>query len=174
MRMQLSLNSKTGIYLQNPKVGLDYLWGSPNTIGNRTDFNVTQTFDFPSAYKYRSSISDLQISQSDLEYQVEKANLLYEARLICIELVFYNALIRENKIRLEYATSIADAVKKMYDEGTRGILENNKAQLNLANAMNDNTLLEAEANRLLANLTRLNGGNDIAFEHAILSPCVST
>jgi len=158
------LSSRTGIFLQNPEVGFNYLWGSPTAIGNRTDFNIMQSFDFPSAYKYKSNIADLQVNQAELTYQVERINLLYEARVICIDMVFYNALMAENKVRLEYARSIADAVKKMYDEGNISILEHNKAQLNLANAINDNSLLEAEAHDLLGNLSRLNGGNELAVE----------
>lgn len=158
------LSSRTGIFLQNPEVGFNYLWGSPTAIGNRTDFNVTQSFDFPSAYKYKSNISDLLMSQSELEYQYERINLLYEARLICIELVYYNALLEENRTRLDYAENIAEAVAKMYEEGGISILDHNKAQLNLANAANDHAMLQAEANNLLAELARLNGGREISMD----------
>ncbi|MFA7494115.1 MAG: transporter, partial [Proteiniphilum sp.] len=34
------LENKTGIYLENPEVGFDYLWGNPSDIGKRTDFSV--------------------------------------------------------------------------------------------------------------------------------------
>ena len=158
------LSSRTGIFLQNPEVGFDYLWGRRDIIGNRTDISVMQSFDFPSAYKYKSNIADLQINQFDLGYQVERINLLYEARLICIDLVFYYKLLAENKIKLEYAKSIAEAVKKMFDQGKVSILEHNKAQLNMANALNDNSLLEAESNELLAELKRLNGGIEISVD----------
>ena len=41
------LGNRTGIYLANPEVGFNYLWGKPGDIGNRTDINVKQTFDIP-------------------------------------------------------------------------------------------------------------------------------
>ena len=166
------LSSRTGLFLQNPEVGFNYLWGSPTAIGDRTDIHIRQSFDFPSAYKYKSNIADLQMSQTELEYQVERIDLLYEARIICIDVVFYNALMVENRVRLDYARSIADAVKKMFDEGNTSILEHNKAQLNLANAINDNFLLEAEANGLLADLSRLNGGKDLAMDMYQYPPVV--
>src|SRR5690554_5758435 len=50
------LENKTGNYLQNPEVEYNYLWGNPTPVGNRTDFNVTQSFDFPTAYRYRNQI----------------------------------------------------------------------------------------------------------------------
>jgi len=161
------LSSRTGIFLQNPEVGFNYLWGSPTNIGNRADFSVMQSFDFPSAYKYKNNISDLEVSRSGLEYQVKRTDLLYEARLICVDLVFYNALIKENRLRLDYARSIADAVKKMFEEGSTSILEHNKAQLNLANAQSDHTLLVAEARSLQADLSRLNGGQELPMDMVV-------
>jgi outer membrane protein TolC len=166
------LNSRTGIFLQNPEVGFNYLWGSPNAIGNRTDFNIMQSFDFPSAYKYKANIADLMAGQADLIYQNERINLMYEARLVCINLVYYNTLLNENRVRLENARSIAGAVGKMYEQGNVSILDYNKAQLNLANAVNDNVLLEAEANALRSELSRFNGGKEIKHDLSIYPPLV--
>ena len=39
------LENRTGIYLDNPEVGFNYLWGNPTDIGNRTDLSVSQTFE---------------------------------------------------------------------------------------------------------------------------------
>lgn len=158
------ISSRTGVFLQNPEIGFNYLWGTPGEIGNRTDFSVMQSFDFPSAYKYKSNIADLHIVQADLEYQSMKIELLYEAHLVCIDLVFHQKLRAENAIRLEYARNIADAVEKMYEQGKSGILEHNKARLNLANAVNDQSILDANIKALKAELVRYNGGNDMVFE----------
>jgi len=168
------LSSKTGIFLQNPEVGFNYLWGSPVEIGNRTDFSIMQSFDFPSAYKFKKNIAELQVNQSDLEYGAERKNLLYEARILCIELVYYRALMNENKVRLEYAQSIANAVGKLYEAGKISILEHNKAQLNLANAVNDNSLLQAKANEVTAELVRLNGGMEVDFSIEDYPPLLIT
>jgi len=45
--------NQTGIYLQNPEVGFDYLWGNSSDIGNKIDFSIKQSFDFPTASGYR-------------------------------------------------------------------------------------------------------------------------
>jgi len=158
------ISSRTALFLQNPEIGLNYLWGAPGEIGNRTDFSVMQSFDFPSAYKFKSNIADLRVVQADLEYQSRKIELLYEAHLICIDLVFHQKLKAENAIRLEYARNIADAVEKMYEQGKSGILEYNKARLNLANAVNDQSILDANIKALKAELVRYNGGKDLNFD----------
>jgi len=158
------ISSRTGVFLQNPEVGFNYLWGAPGEIGNRTDFSVIQSFDFPSAYKYKSNIADLEVGQADLEYKARKIELMYEAHLICIDLVFHQKLLSENMVRLEYAQNIADAVEKMFEQGKAGILEHNKARLNLANSTNDQSILEARINELKAELVRYNGGRDVNLE----------
>ena len=70
------LESHTGIYLENPEFGFNYLWGKPGEVGKRTDINVVQSFDFPTAYKYRSNIADLKFEQAMQEYHVERARIL--------------------------------------------------------------------------------------------------
>lgn len=54
------LASRTGIYLDNPEVEFNYLWGDPSVMGNRTDVSVKQSFDFPSAYAYKGKIAKLE------------------------------------------------------------------------------------------------------------------
>jgi cobalt-zinc-cadmium efflux system outer membrane protein len=157
------LNSRTGIYLQNPEIGFHYLWRNPSVMGNRVDVSISQSFDFPSAYKHKSNIADLQVGQADLEYRLTRVNILYEAKLICIDLVFNNTLMAEKRKLLEYAQNIAEAVGKMYENGESGILENNKAQFNLQNLQNDLGYLEADSKALLSELARLNGGSELSF-----------
>ena len=75
------IRNQTGIYLQNPEAGFNYLWGYPAAIGNRTDISIKQSFDFPTAYGYRRQIADTRNFQSDLEYQQQRKEILYAARI---------------------------------------------------------------------------------------------
>jgi len=45
-----TIGNKTDLSLPNPEVEFNYLFGSPSSIGNRTDISVTQGFDFPTVY----------------------------------------------------------------------------------------------------------------------------
>lgn len=38
------LANRTGIFLSDPEIGFNYLWGNPSSAGNRQDINVTQSF----------------------------------------------------------------------------------------------------------------------------------
>lgn len=157
------LGNRTGIYLANPEVEFNYLWGSPSPIGNRTDINVTQSFDFPTVYGHRSKLSKLENANVDLMYKSERINLLLRAKQVCIELAYYNALAKEYAGRLANAQRIAETYQARFEKGDANVLENNKAQLNLTTVSNEMNRIEIERSSLLSELKTLNGGKDISF-----------
>jgi len=165
------IGNKTGIYLQNPEVEFNYLWGIPSVVGNRTDVSISQSFDFPTAYLYKNQISNIKNVQIDLEYDKQLKALLLQTRLVCNDLVYINALQSELSKRLVHAQNIANSYKSKYDAGDTNILEYNKAQLNLLNISKELELVEIERNTLLSELTRLNGGIFIDFtDNIVQSP----
>ncbi len=157
------VGNKTGIFLQNPEVEFNYLWGNPSSIGNRTDFSIRQSFDFPTAYKFKNQISNSKNEQTELEYRKQQKELLLQARNICIDLIYTNALKLEYGKRLNHAQNIAKSYKSKFDAGDTNVLEYNKAQLNLLNLSNKMELLEIDRTALLLELIRLNGGLVIDF-----------
>lgn len=157
------LNNRTGIYLPNPEVEFNYLWGSPAPVGNRTDISVTQSFDFPTAYAHRSRIAKLENANLDLRYRSERLHLLLRGRQLCTELVYYNALVKEYSGRLANAQRIAETYLLRFDRGDANILEKNKAQLELTAIGNEMNRIETERSSLLNELKALNGGHTIAF-----------
>lgn len=157
------LKNKTGIYLQNPEIEFNYLWGNPSIIGNRTDVSIMQSFDFPTVYKYQNQISDLRNNQVDLEYQKQRKALLFQTRSLCFDLIYANAMHTELSKRVDHAQSIASSYKSKFDVGESNIIEYNKAQLNLLNTTNQLESVEIEREALIAELSLLNGGKTIEF-----------
>lgn len=166
------IGNKTGIYLQNPELEFNYLWGNPSSIGNRTDFNLRQSFDFPTAYGYKNKIADLKNEQAELEYRKQVKVISLQVRIICIDLIYNNGLKSEYSKRLIHAQSVANSFKSKFDAGETGILEYNKAQINLLNLTNKMDLIDVERNALLAELTRLNGGTTIDFTESDFSATI--
>ncbi len=161
------IGNKTGIYLQNPEVAFNYLWGNPSLIGNRTDLSIRQTFDFPSAYVYRSQISEFKNGQVELDYEKQRKSILLQARLICMDLIYTNALKSEFSRIRENAQNIANSFKSKFESGDANILEYNKAQLNLMYITRDADLNEVRHSTLLSELKNLNGGVFIDFNDGI-------
>ena len=157
------INNKTGIYLENPEVEYHYLWGNNSGVGNRTDFSVTQSFDFPTTYRYKQKVSDGKNMQVDMQYQIESKKILLGAKNICIELIYMNIYSSELKKRLQHAQQISNAYQSKFDKGEANILDLNKAKLNLLNTEKELNIHETDREHLQAELIRLNGGNTIDF-----------
>lgn len=158
------LGNRTGIYLANPEVGFNYLWGKPGDIGNRTDINVKQVFDIPTITGMKSKVANEQNNLIEWQYKSDRMNILLEAKQYCIELIYYNALKQELDIRLKHAETIAKGYKDRLDRGDANQLEYNKVQLNLTAVQGEISRVEVEQNALLSQLKRLNGGTSVTFE----------
>ncbi|MDR0574186.1 MAG: TolC family protein [Tannerella sp.] len=158
------LGNKTGIYLSNPEAGFNYLWGKPGDIGNRTDVSVKQNFDIPTLTGMKGKVANGQNNLAELQYLSDRMNILLEAKLYCIELIYYNALKRESDVRLKHAEIIAEGYKSRLDRGDANRLEYNKVQLNLSTVQGEISRINVERNALLSQLKRLNGGIDIALD----------
>ena len=157
------MGNKTGIYLSNPEVEFNYLWGSPSVIGNRTDFSVKQSFDFPTAYRYRQQISTLRNEQAELDYEKQRREILMQARKVCVDLTYNNALRKELTSRMGNAAKIAESYRAKFRLGEANILEFNKTQLVLLNLTKEMETIEIEGKELASQLALLNGGNAIEF-----------
>ncbi len=158
------LENKTDIYLSNPEVGFNYLWGKPGDIGNRTDINVKQNFDIPTILGMKSKVANGQNNLVELQYKADRMNILLEAKQYCIELIYYNALKRELDVRLKHAETIAEGYKLRMERGDANRLEYNKIQLNLSTVQGEISRIDVERNALLSQLKRLNGGIDVVLD----------
>ncbi len=176
MRQQMEaekIGNKTGIFPANPEAGYGYLWGSPSAIGKRTDVSVEQSFDFPSAYHFRSQIAGLRDRQAESGLEQGRMQILLQARLLCIDLVYTNALEAELKRQLSDAGRTAEAYRLKFKTGESGLPDYNKAQLALLNARQAWERNAAERKMLISALKVLNGGvavelNDTLFPQAVI------
>jgi len=163
------IGNRTGLFPDNPEFGFNYLWGSPVSIGDRKDFSIVQSFDFPTAYVYRSQISEYRNIQAGLEYERQHNSIITRTRLICNELVFHNAMRIEYKRRTENAMRLADSYRAGYDAGEKSLIDYNKAQVYLLDMLSKARSNDIEINTLLAELKILNGGMTLEFTDSIFS-----
>lgn len=157
-------------YLQNPEVEFGYLWGNPSSIGNRKDFSIMQSFDFPTAYKQRSDIRKMRDNQTNANYLYQKKEILFEAKSICYNLIYLNGMIDIFKEKMEDAEQIFSLYQKKEQEGGASILDLNKVKLSYFNSKQEYENLIVERKKALTELTALNGGNKIEFSEKIFSP----
>jgi outer membrane protein TolC len=149
---------KTGLTLYDPSVEYDYMWGSPAGAGNQRDFSVTQRFDWPSAYKKKKDLSGQQIAQTELQQQVYRQDILLEAKLLTLQVIYLNKKVAELNRRLLNTQNLVQDYQKKLDKGDVIILDVNKAKLQLLNIQTEVKLNENEKQVLLTKISELNGG----------------
>jgi outer membrane protein TolC len=155
------IGNKTGINMANPEVEFGYLWGSPSAVGHKVDLNVTQSFDFPTAYRYKNQLADGKNMQADMLYNQQCMEILQEAGLLYIHLAYQIRIHKELSRRLVRARELSDAYRKSFDQGNIDILELNKTKLNLLSAEKALQINEVDINMSKSELQRLNGGLEL-------------
>ncbi len=158
---------KTGLTPYDPTVEFDYLFGSPVGAGNQKDFSITQRLDFPTVYKKKKQLSAQQIAQTKLQQQVYRLDVLLEAKLLTLQVIYLNKKNAELNRRLANTQKLVQDYQKKLDKGEVIILDVNKAKLQLLNIKNEVKLSENEKQVLLAKITELNGGIAIAVNDTI-------
>lgn len=154
--------NKEDITLSNPEVEFNYIWGANSPLTGK-GISVSQEFDFQTILGYKSNVAKKQNELLDIEYKKERITLLLEAKTLCYDLIYYNALYKELSNRLELAKENVTLYKKRFDNGDLSILELNKAKLDLALAKGELANVETERQDVISQLVILNGGKDIAL-----------
>src|SRR5688572_16158047 len=70
------LQFKTGLYPENPQVEYDYLFGTPENVGNQTEITAFQSFDFPSAYIKKNQLAKEQTAQTEIQLISKRQEIL--------------------------------------------------------------------------------------------------
>jgi outer membrane protein, heavy metal efflux system len=154
---------KTGLSPYDPQVEYDYLFGSPAGAGNQKDFSLTQRLDFPTTYKAKRDLSKEQIVQTDLRYKVFRQDILLEAKLTALEIIYFNKKGRELEQRRLNTRKLVEDYNKKLDNGDVIILDVNKAKLQLVNIQNELVLNDNARQIALTKLISLNGGQAVIF-----------
>jgi outer membrane protein, heavy metal efflux system len=156
--------NRTGIFLSDPEIEYAWFAGTPEETGNKYNLNVRQHFEFPTVYARRNRLSRALNEQLLTGFDQHRREILLETRLICLEIIYHNALTAEYELRLQHARTIARAYEVMLDAGQTNIIEYNKARLNLLNLRKEAENAEISRRALQNRLTALNGGVEVQLQ----------
>ena len=157
------LSYRTGLAPADPVVDGGYLFGSPSTIGVRKDLSIRQELDFPTVYMQRSKLAEVKSAGAGYQYAQERMDLMLEAKRLCIDLIYHNALSRQYEAQKERAERIAESYRRKLESGEANRLEFNKASLTLSQVRQKCTRVIAEREALLTELRRLTGNQTLEF-----------
>ncbi|MBK8567938.1 MAG: TolC family protein [Saprospiraceae bacterium] len=161
------LEYKTGLTLPNPTVQGQYLFGSPATAGNQTDFFAVQPFDFPTTYKKRRELAEVQGALSSSAIAGRRQEVLLEAKLLCLEMIYRNKLAAKHSWRKAELEKLLAEFQRKLDTGDGNILEVNKTRLQLLEVSQLQAENAVELQKLQTQLVGLNGGEVVVFQDTI-------
>lgn len=158
--------------LPDPEAKVGYLWGKPSGIGRRKNVEVSQSLDLATLGGIRRRALQHEDRRIDGNWRVERMNVLLEARLLCLDVVYYNALIAQLDQRLANAEELAVLTARRLDAGHTDRMDLNGANLELATVRGETerALAEREAARMA--LRRLGAGESVALLTDTVFPAV--
>ncbi len=161
--------------VEAPEVGFDYLWGSPADIGTRKDISVTQSIDIATISGTKGKIAKSESELSDIQFNVRRQEILLQAKLLYINIIYCNAVGAELERRLERSEKVEAVYRDMQVRGETDMIEVNKAHLAYLAQRNALARNKMEAEGLRLELQRLNGGepleiNDLSYVRSDMLP----
>ena len=157
------LELKSGNNLPDPQLGAYYLPFGDHSTGDYTEFQISQSFEFPTVYSARGSLIDQQSVQLELDYQAKRQDILSQAKNHCLKLIYLNKQLDTEMLRVEQAKLVFDQVQELYEKEQVGILELNKAKVVWMQEQFKIQQIESDVKNTLLQLVNLNGGNELSF-----------
>lgn len=153
--------------LNDPVVSAFYMPFASHTDVTYTEYQVDQTFEFPTVYASRKTIIGQKNRLLDLEYQEKRQEILKEAKALVLEVIYTNKELEELKGSLEIAEALKDTQENQFENGKINLIELNKCKLMYLQEQFSIQNMESEKKTLLRKLRSLNG--DIAIDISVIS-----
>lgn len=164
---RMSIEARIGLTPNNPEIVYGYLWGSEALNGNRVDFSIQQSFDFPSVYANRYKLSKLKGNHAQLYYRFVEQELVLKTMNVLIDLIYKNKQLSVLKERLKNVEMVEQMTTRMFKEGEVGRIETDKASLQHINLLSEYDLCLSDIDVLLTELKVLNGGVELNIDAQI-------
>ena len=158
------LELKSTNNLPDPVVEAFYFPFGDHTSGDYTEFQISQSLEFPSVYGARSKLISQQMDHLAFDYQEKRQDVLADAKDLCNTLVYLHKRLETESGRLEQARRVHDQISELHDSGQVGILDLNKAKVVWMQEQHKLQQLESDLKSTQRLLININGGQDIAFE----------
>lgn len=159
----IQLESKTNLFLDDPEINFGYLWGNPRQQGKRTNFGISQSFDFPTLYFQRKKQAQTKQQSAIWEYRAGRMQVLLEAQQLCVQLTYQKATLKILHQREKEALRLVKAYEKSYETGESNIIDRNKARLYAKKLQQQTAQMQAEYAQNIEKLEGLNGGKSLTF-----------
>ena len=155
------LENKSNNNLPDPQLSGFYLPFGDNTTGDYTEYQLSQSFEFPTVYAARGKWNESKSQQLSAAYANKRLEVLLKAKNTLLELAFLQKRKAIEAERRTQSKQVFDQIQELYDKEQVGILDLNKAKIAWIQEQFVVEKIESDIQILLSKLKTLNGGNAI-------------
>ena len=123
------LENKSTNNLPDPQLSGYYLPFGDNITDTYTEYQISQSFEFPTVYAARGKWNNLRSEQLQTAYTKRRQLVLLNAKVFLIELAFLKKQKGIEAERRSQGKQVFDQIKELYDREQVGILDLNKAKI---------------------------------------------
>ena len=157
------LSQKASNNLPDPQGGAYYLPFGDHVSGDYTEFQVTQSFEFPTVYSTRGTLIHMQEAQNAMEYQLKRQEVLLPALKLLNELIFLDKKEEVEQVRVLQSKKIFDQTNELFELEQVGVLDLNKAKIAWIQEQFKLDIISSDLKKIMIQLKNMNGGKELDF-----------
>lgn len=155
------LENKSGNNLPDPQLSAFYLPYGDNSGADYTEYQISQSFEFPTVYAARSKWNDLQAQELESSYAKLRQEMLLKASKLLVDVATLQKQKELERTRREQSEQVYEQIQELYRKEQVGILDLNKAKIAWIQEQFVVEQTETEIQNALLLLEKLNGGQPI-------------
>jgi outer membrane protein TolC len=155
------LENKSGNNLPDPQFSAFYLPYGDNNGADYAEYQISQSFEFPSVYAARGKWNDLRAQELESGYAKLRQDLLLKANKLFVNVTTLEKQKELERTRREQSKQVYDQIQELYKKEQVGILDLNKAKIAWIQEQFVVEQTETEIQNVLLLLEKLNGGEPI-------------
>lgn len=155
------LENKSDNNLPDPELSGYYLPYGDNTTETYLEYQISQSFEFPSVYAVRGKWNDLKAQQLQTTYAKKRQELLLNAKTLLIAIAFLQKQKHIENERRTQNKQVFNQIQALFNKEQVGILDLNKAKIAWIQEQFVVEQIKSDIQILNAKLETLNGGKAI-------------
>ncbi|GGW24342.1 TolC family protein [Arenibacter certesii] len=151
------LENKSANNLPDPQLTGYYLPFGDNITDTYSEYQIAQSFEFPTVYAARSKWNDIKSVQLQTAYAKRRQAILLNAKEFLIELAYFHRQKAIESERRSQGKQVYDQIQELYNKEQVGILDLNKAKIAWIQEQFVVEQIENDIQILVSKLKTLNG-----------------
>ncbi|MFC4097445.1 TolC family protein [Euzebyella saccharophila] len=155
------LENRSGNNLPDPQLSAFYLPHGDNSGVEYSEYQISQSFEFPTVYAARGKWNDQQAQELETEYDRRRQDVLLKANKLLVDFTTLQKQKELERTRREQSKRGYDQIRELFKKEQVGILDLNKAKIAWIQEQFVVEQTEIEIRNALILLEKLNGGEPI-------------